>query len=1733
MRFNQKSLIAVIVFIAVFLWSLAPNGTFIFPKIKKVHAAALTSLTVAPNTNNTDNLINQSSAAWKFTVNNVTALTALNTAVIIQFPTSAGQFNLSGLTATSTAAGGDAITFATSSLPVVGSAVTIMTTISQTSADNNFTITISGITNVLNSLDNFDSALGWSAYTCTLNQSGNPSSGCSSNIDTTVNGTAPVKRRGGAITAGTLTASSTSAAATTQYRLTFTASSTLAVGEKIWLSFPAGFNINNATTSAQLDINGSGSNAPRIANGAIATSSAYNLNSVIWTTSNAAINAGDTVTVTVGRIVNPSKGAYQGVNFFTTTSNSGLVDGTYYGLDSEASQNGPPPVDSIQIGGTNTISGTVKVKLANGTLRTVTTEEAAQLEVGMGCPDLMFFVGTKEIASDGTFTYTNVLDATYILFVMPITENSDFFQNYISPNMINVSVTGNETVSIAPTFELPNSFIAGSVTGGPASAEGIFIRAYTGDLQTFNEVFNSTSYTTPGLNGSGAGFFKVPVKSGNTWSFNVMTNEILTSGGTQYWTPDISPVYVPDTNTVTTTPAAFVVANKELRVTLTNSVDDSTITNNFCLSVRRSGQEMMGPMNGNEVCNAVNGQTYYSLRVPAGPFVIQAMAPGRGFAEYPVLISSDTATTTKTIIVESPAQYISGTVTDPDGFAMQGVSVFAQGSNGSFNQAMTNSSGVYTIYAQPGIYNIQGFTQGYGPLTPINNVILADGINTTGQNLAISAGDFKTIQGQVYTDVNTNGEYNDGTDTPYQSVQIFAFGGSGGNGTQTRSDGTYTLRVPDGTYTIGGWHEDLGGLTEAAGVDVSSDVTGQDFTVAAQGYLQIRITNGNVASLSPVFAGAFNSSGQGNGSNSFSATTSSPSLSNIDDLVAKFSLPAGNYNIRVGTPAYGELTSLPANSGVTSAVITAGAVTNVTLVLPTLYALSGTAAASANVWASRTDGPGKYNATADSNGDYSMKIPAATYMIGANLTGYINLPTQTTIAADTTVNLTLTASEATISGTVSSGGTPLSEGFIWAIKGSNQGWQGTMINPDGSYSLEVDDGSWTVYATGPCYYDSLGTTQTGSGTVSISLTAVAGCTVDAPEAQSVVPSSGGSISQTDVRVTIPPNALGTGSSAVTVNVTKPGVVPPTTLNAAPLASAAQSISAINSSGNAISDLNSAVEIELTYSDSDIPNGSSESNLQLAYWNTTTNAWDPVAATIDTTNNTITASVSHFTDFAPVLPTGDDVPSTPTGLTATRNSSNPHDQIDLSWTQVSGATGYVLYRDTSPGGSYPTIATIGSGSTVSYQNTSLNSNATYFYKITSSNSNGESAASSAVSASTAVGPSGSGGGGGGSTPPAAPETEADETANQPEAAPTADAPATFNGQVTVDALNGGSTTVTTDTGSTVKVVIPPNAVTTETTFAVSQNLVTKTTTGGDTATGGSGSSVVPPPAAGKVIIGGRSFDVGATAAGNAISQFSDSLTLILNYSNAEVAGVDESSLKISYYNSSDNAWVSLTSSVDAAANTITAYTNHLTSFAVIGALTGNPAAIEGKVVKSADSAAVYLINQGYRRAFTSEMMYFSYNYRWPDVVVTDISNIPQGPDMVYSDTHAFTAGQMIKGTNEKVYFIDNANQRHWVESEAVFLGLGYQWKQVAWISDAALGNYQEGASITSAGVRPDGSLIKYPTSDKVYLIEQGQKRWIENEAAFNSLGYGWYNIIIIPNDQVFVDGTNVIIAGQAG
>ncbi|MFE6159268.1 chitinase [Streptomyces sp. NPDC056486] len=151
------------------------------------------------------------------------------------------------------------------------------------------------------------------------------------------------------------------------------------------------------------------------------------------------------------------------------------------------------------------------------------------------------------------------------------------------------------------------------------------------------------------------------------------------------------------------------------------------------------------------------------------------------------------------------------------------------------------------------------------------------------------------------------------------------------------------------------------------------------------------------------------------------------------------------------------------------------------------------------------------------------------------------------------------------------------------------------------------------------------------------------------------------------------------------------------------------------------------------------------------WTPGNSSWQQLSTNFTTGANTTSVTVythgwygqsAYYADDVSVLgPDGGggtdpvEIPAVPAGLAAGTTTST---SVDLSWTPVSTATGYTVYRDGAK-----VASTSGASTTV----TGLTPETTYSFQVSASNAAGESAKSTAVSARTAKG----GGGDGGTVP----------------------------------------------------------------------------------------------------------------------------------------------------------------------------------------------------------------------------------------------------------------------------------------------------------------------------------------------------------------------------------------------
>ncbi len=106
-----------------------------------------------------------------------------------------------------------------------------------------------------------------------------------------------------------------------------------------------------------------------------------------------------------------------------------------------------------------------------------------------------------------------------------------------------------------------------------------------------------------------------------------------------------------------------------------------------------------------------------------------------------------------------------------------------------------------------------------------------------------------------------------------------------------------------------------------------------------------------------------------------------------------------------------------------------------------------------------------------------------------------------------------------------------------------------------------------------------------------------------------------------------------------------------------------------------------------------------------------------------------------------------------------------------------------------------------------------------------------------------------------------------------------------------------------------------------------------------------------------------------------------------------------------------------------------------------------------------------------------------------------------------EARAVNKKRLVKTTDDaKVFLVENDRRIH-IPNPAVFEAGGYRWGDIETISNLEMDQIR------------DTALIKSPVDAKVYLIKDGKKSWIPDEAAFLGAGRRWEDIVLISQAQV--------------
>ena len=329
-----------------------------------------------------------------------------------------------------------------------------------------------------------------------------------------------------------------------------------------------------------------------------------------------------------------------------------------------------------------------------------------------------------------------------------------------------------------------------------------------------------------------------------------------------------------------------------------------------------------------------------------------------------------------------------------------------------------------------------------------------------------------------------------------------------------------------------------------------------------------------------------------------------------------------------------------------------------------------------------------------------------------------------------------------------------------------------------------------------------------------------------------------------------------------------------------------------------------------------------------------------------------------------------------------------------------------------------------------------------------------------------------------------------------------------------------------------------------------------------------------------VLGGHVYDFSAFIdLETTLDTFDQALTLTINYTDAEVSGLEETSLSMYYWNGT--AWEELTDcTVDATANTLTCTTTHFSTFAVFGeeAAVVTPSQGGGGamiIIPSQGSANTDIhveMNKTKDINFTDStnlLMYINsqvnfslnnlnYNLKVTDLDLTNLkaqltianSNITLSPgqfalidlneDKINDLKLSFNAllnnrldltlslnclNTLVKEKNNPTVYLLENNIKRPIPNEKIFLSHNFKWQDIQ--SYDNLDQYPLGESLTYAtNILTDNTLVKEKNNPKVYLISNNTKRHIPNEKVFVSYNFRWQDIIEVDSLSAYPQGQDL-------
>lgn len=670
-------------------------------------------------------------------------------------------------------------------------------------------------------------------------------------------------------------------------------------------------------------------------------------------------------------------------------------------------------------------------------------------------------------------------------------------------------------------------------------------------------------------------------------------------------------------------------------------------------------------LSGFQVVATSNQSTFYAttdtngafnLAVTTGNYTVTASKYGlAGKIEKQVVIATtDTTVALGNLTVKKPTRYISGTVQDSNGNKIKNATVNCYNATNSESvNGLTDSSGLYVVYVPTGTYTCEA------SVALLGSIPAASGVNTT--SIVVGASDITSINfslnrgnnGNITVTVrNSSGIAVEGNFVwaekfDKNTKQFIAYG----NGASTDQAGQVILNVARNNASTEIYYvETLGTNDEKLSIASNVNIASADanlgiFTLPA--YQQVTFNVSGLQSNTTEAEINVHDETTDDWSTATIAVTNGAGSTTI-------SLPAGSYTGYLRVNGVSETIKTFTVSGSAASVSFDFSTTQMTLLTVYVQDNSGAPLKDVFVNAFEQDKDVSANGTTDTQGYASLNLIPGTYFINASKQNYTNRSATATVTTATRNEATFvlaSASSNIILSVKDSSNTAVANAWVDAITsdGSNK-WAGGRTDGNGALTLKVEPNTkWNITARDENgIYGTASNISPGVATVTVTLNQTqAGFVSSKPKNVSLNPTKDNVVSSDVAKLTIPAGALGKNASGTNISIKNVSNTPSIGALGA-LGNQAVEISSTDSSGKAITKLNSNISAEITLNkvriDALINSGVAPEKLNtpVGFFNTATNTWETVkGSTIYVTRQAVQGGpyvTTTITDFLNKRPT---------------------------------------------------------------------------------------------------------------------------------------------------------------------------------------------------------------------------------------------------------------------------------------------------------------------------------------------------------------------------------------------------------------------------------------------------------------------------------------------------------------